>query len=641
MSNKLYTVGALVIALVLFGAVNIIANTRITSARLDLTDHKLFTLSQGTLNTVRGLEEPVNIKLYLSQKLATRLPSVSGYADRVRELLGEYALASEGKVNLTIIDPEPFSEEEDRAVSLGLQGIPISNGESTFYFGIVGTNGLDDIEQIPYLTTEREEFLEYDVTKLIYALGNPKRKVIGLLSTLPIDGMSQRAAMGGQQPQPWMILEQMEQIFEVQRIATTVKAIPQAVDVLMLVHPKNFSDTTLYAIDQFVLAGGRIVAFVDPNAEADAAQAIRGMPALPQASQLSKLLGAWGVDLDTTRSVGDLQLAMRVRSQRGDRTVTAEYPPWLNIPSQLQNPDDIVTGKLGNLTFGSAGALTPRDDATTTFTPLVRSTDGAMLIKNELIGPLADLEHLKREYRPDGQQYVLAARVQGPVKSAFDSVPQEGKGDGSETKDGKKAATERENSATHLTSAQDINLIIVADTDFLTDQFWVQVQGFMGQRMVVPIAANANLVINALENLSGSADLISVRSRGRFLRPFTRVNALRQDAELKFREKEVQLLKRLETTEKRLTELQTSEGEGALVMSEAQRQEIDNFRVEKVRIRKDLREVRRELHKDIATLEGWLKFINIGLVPILIAVGGLLLGAYRLRRRRVVRGAAA
>jgi ABC-type uncharacterized transport system involved in gliding motility auxiliary subunit len=267
----------------------------------------------------------------------------------------------------------------------------------------------------------------------------------------------------------------------------------------------------------------------------------------------------------------------------------------------------------------------------------VRSTESAMLIKNELIGPMADIESLRRAYQPAGESFVLAARIQGPAKSAFEVPPPAGEDAASDRPDGDRpgSAEGTPERAPHLAqSTEDINVIVVADTDLLQDEFWVQVQSFLGQRIAVPIAANANLVVNALENLSGSADLISVRSRGRFLRPFTRVNELRQTAELKFREKEVQLLERLQETELRLEELQKSEGETALVLTDAQRQAIESFRLEKVRIRTELREVRRELRKDIETLEAWLKFANIGFVPILIGIGGMVIGAYRIRRRR-------
>ena len=636
MNNRALTIGALLLGLVLFLAVNIVSNTKLTGARLDLTDHRLFTLSEGTIKTLQSLDEPVNLRLYLSMKLATRLPSVSSYAARVRELLSEYALASQGKINLTFVDPEPFSEEEDRAVSFGLQGVPLSDGESTFYFGIVGTNSLDDVKNIPYLTTEREEFLEYDITQLIYTLGNPTRKVVGILSSLPLDGMRPQAAMRGQQGTAWLILEQIQGLFETKMIAASAKRIPADVDVLMIVHPKNLSEATLYAIDQFTMDGGRVLAFIDPNAEADRAQAMRGMPPLPTSSNLGTLLNAWGIDIDTTKSVGELQLALRVRSQQAERVVTSEYPPWINIPQRLQNPNDIVTGKLGNLTFASAGAIQKLDGSSTTMTDLVRTTDSAMLIKNELIGPMADMAHLKRSFKPAGEPFVLAVRLRGPAKSAFDAPPKEKPDPKAKGTEDAAAKAANETPHTHIAkSKEDINIIVVADDDMLQDQFWVQAQNFMGPRLAVPIAANANFVINALENLSGSAELISVRSRGRFLRPFTRVNALRQEAELKFREKETQLLERLETTEKNLQALQRSEGEGGLVISAAQRQEIETFRNEKVRIRGELREVRRELRKDIETLEAWLKFSNIGLVPILIAIGGVLIGAYRVRRRRV------
>ena len=646
MGGRIYTIAGIVLAVAAFLALNMFANQALTRFRLDLTEHKHFTLSEGTRNIVAGLDEPVTLRLYVSRALAARLPSVSGYVARVRDLLEEYEHAAEGRIILTEIDPEPFSEEEDRAVAYGLQGIPLLDGESTFYFGLVGTNTLDDQEIIPRFSPEREEFLEYDLTKMIHTLGQAARPVIGLLSALPLDGQSRQAMMTGRPPQPWLILERIEELFEVRHLSPAdLERVEDDVDVLMVVHPKELPDRARYAIDQFVLGGGRALVFVDPNAEADMVPSVPGLPPIPGKSELEDLLAAWGLELDTTRTVGDMQIGVDVQAQVGDRVATIRYPVWLNVPAPLLNREDVVTAQLGNLTFGSAGALVPRPDAGVTVTPLASTTPmGAGLVDTNLVGAMANLERLLRDFRPDGAAYMLAVRVAGKAQSAFAEGPPEtaseqmtetgeGEGAGSTSAGGEEAAGADETPAPAHIGEGEINLVVVGDTDLLQDQFWVQEQNMFGQRIPFPISANGSFVINALDNLTGGGDLIGIRSRGRFLRPFTVVNELRQEAELRFRAKEKELLDRLKETEAQLAELRTGEG-GEVVLTEDQRDAIIEFTNERIRIRRGLRDVRHSLRKDIETLETSLKFINIGLVPVVIGIGGLLAGLHRMRRRR-------
>ena len=648
MGGRTYTIGGIVLAVAVFLALNMFANQALTRFRLDLTEQQLFTLSEGTRNIIAGLEEPVTLRFYVSRSLATRLPSVSGYVARVRDLLEEYEHAADGKVILTVIDPEPFSEEEDRAVAFGMSGIPLLDGESTFYFGLVGTNTLDDQEVIPRFTPEREEFLEYDLTKMVHTLGQAARPVIGLLTTLPLDGQSQQAMMMGRPPQPWLILERLEELFEVRRLAPgSLERVDEDVDVLMVVHPKGLSDTARYAIDQFVLGGGRALAFVDPNAEADMAPGIPGLPPIPGKSEFEDLLAAWGLTLDVTRTVGDMQLGADVQAQVGDRVVTIRYPVWLNVPAPLLNREDVVTAQLGNLTFGTPGALVPDPETGLSVQQLAATTaSGASLIDTNSVGPMADLEQLIRDFRPDGAAHILAVRVSGKSSSAFADGPPEtageaaaggGESEGDES-EGAESGTSEDAGAgddaapAHLAEGE-INVIVIGDTDMLQDRFWVQRQNLFGQSIPIPISANGSLVINALDNLTGSGDLIGIRSRGRFRRPFTVVNELRQEAELRFREKEQELLQRLEETDARLSELRTGES-GEVVLTEDQRNAIIEFTDERLRIRRELRDVRHALRNDIEALETWLRFINIGLVPIVIGIGGLLAGLHRMRRRR-------
>ena len=648
MGGRTYTIGGVVLAVAVFVAVNMFANQALTRFRLDLTEQRLFTLSEGTRNIIGALQEPVTLRFYVSRTLATQLPTVAGYVARVRDLLEEYEHAGRGRIVLTVIDPEPFSEEEDRAVAQGLNGIPLLDGESTFYFGLVGTNTLDDQEVIPRFSQEREEFLEYDLTKMIHTLGQAARPVIGLVSTLPLDGRNQQAMMMGRPPQPWLILERIEELFEVRHLAPAgLERVEEDVDVLMVVHPKGLSDATRYAIDQFVLGGGRALVFVDPNAEADMTPTVPGLPPVPGKSELEDLLAAWGLGLDTALTVGDMQLGADVQARIGDRVANIRYPVWMNVPGPLLNREDVVTARLGNLTFGTAGALVPAEESKVDVVRLAATTaSGAGLVDTNLIGPMADIEAMIRDFRPDGGAHLLAVRVNGTAASAFpdgppklggedasdeggDPAQSEGAGTGGS---GDAAAPADEAPPAHLADGE-VNLIVVADTDFLQDQFWVQQQNVFGHRLPIPISANGSFVINALDNLTGSGDLIGIRSRGRFRRPFTVVDELRQEAELQFREKERELLQRLEETEMRLTELRTGEGDEAVLTAE-QREAIEEFTRQRIRIRRELRDVRHSLREDIESLEAGLKFVNIGLVPVVIGIGGLLAGLHRMRRRR-------
>ncbi|MEE8286897.1 MAG: GldG family protein, partial [Gammaproteobacteria bacterium] len=352
MGTKALSIAGLVVALVLLFAVNILGNTVFTSARVDLTENRLYTLSEGTRNILAGLREPITIRLYLSQRLARNLPAINSYATRIKGLLGEYERASNGMVKVRIIDPEPFSEEEDRAVGYGLSGVPLDGGDEKLYMGLVGTNSIDDEDIIPFLSTSRESFIEYDITRMVYNLSSPELPVIGLLSSLPINGMGPQAALRGVTAPAWVVMEQVDELFEVQTIESDVSRIPDDVDVLLLVHPKQLSDSTLYAIDQFVLGGGRALVFIDPHSEAEQAPP-QAMPMLPasRSSELDKLLTAWGVESEPGKVVGDLQIAAKVRMQREQQILTIDYPVWLNVLPDLFDPDDTVTAELGNITF--------------------------------------------------------------------------------------------------------------------------------------------------------------------------------------------------------------------------------------------------------------------------------------------------
>ncbi len=624
----LLTGGGLLLAVVLFFAVNIVANTLLTSSRVDLTQNRLYTLSEGTLNILGRLEEPITLRLFLTRDVAALLPGISSYANRVREVLEEYERHANGMLEVRLVDPEPFSEDEDRAVGYGLSGVPLGDGDTVLYFGLVGTGSTDEEEVIAFFSVEREEFLEYDLTKLVHQLSQPKLQVVGVMSSLPLEGFGGGVpALAAPMAQPWVVLEQMRQLFEIRMLRPQDTTIPEEVDVLMLVHPKELSEQTLYAIDQFVLRGGRALVFVDPYAESDPAAAT----GIVAASDLNRLLQQWGLELVTGKVVADLPVATRIRTARDGRNVVLEYPVWMNVQPRQMDATDVVTSRLGNLVLATAGHLRPVDGAETTVVALIRSTPEAAEIDTIALGFDADPREILRGYRPGGAALTLAARVTGAVKSAFPEGAPAPEGGDAAAEPGSAAA----DAEAHLSASSDpVNVIVVADADLLQDRFWVQVQNLLGTSIAVPSAANGSFVVNALDNLSGSNDLISVRNRGSFARPFTLVQSIQLDAELRFRQKENELLAELQQTEERLRELDRQNPVDALVLSAEQREELARFRAEKVRLRTELRDVRHALHRDIERLESWTKFINIALMPLVIGVGGAVVGVTSVRRRR-------
>jgi len=640
--------GGLVLAVVLLFAVNIFSTAAFRSARLDLTEGQLYTLSKGTENILSTLEDPVTLRLFLSQKQATRLPQISAYATRVWELLEEYHRVSNGLVRVHTIEPESFSEEEDRAVAYGLTAVPLNEEGDSFYFGLVASGPTDTQALIPFFSPNREAFLEYDLTNLIHQVAYPDKKVIGLISSLPMDGMDEmdmRALQQGQKPEPWVILEQIRQYFEVRTLEKDSEKIPADVDIVMLVHPKGISKKTLYAIDQFVLRGGRALVFVDPYSEIDTQATGMSPSDTSSGSDLAPLFAAWGVDFSPAKVIGDRRLARRISFQTGSRAIITDYPIWLRLSATDMDTDDIITAELDSITLASPGRFRVIDGKGTRLIPLLQTTTNAKEFDAARVRFLTNPKDLLRDYQGTEEKYILAARITGQVQSAFpEGMPvdenkdkdkasaQEDKSHNADTKSGSKDTSP----PAHLAASKDdINVVVVADTDMLRDRFWVNVQTFLGTRIMQPTAANGTFVVNALDNLIGSNDLISIRSRGHFQRPFTRVDAIREEAESHFQQKEKELLDKLRDTERKLVELERGkQGDGALVLSVAQQREIERFRGEKLQVRQELRDVRHKLRKNIERMEDWLKFINIGLAPLLIGIGGMIAAVYWGRRKR-------
>jgi ABC-type uncharacterized transport system involved in gliding motility auxiliary subunit len=625
-----FGVGGLIALAVLFLGVVMLSNVGLRGVRLDLTQNKLYTLSKGTQQVLGDLKEPVNLYFYFSRDAAAKQsPLLMPYAARVREFLEEVSARAGGKVHLQVIDPQPFSDDEDRAAEFGLQSL--HPGGEALYFGLAGTNSTDGRSAIPTFTADREEFLEYDVAKLVQELGTPKKPVIGLLSSIGVQG--QFNPQTGQMGEPWPIYTQLQQLFAVRTLTADLDHIDKDVDVLMLIHPKQLAPKTLYAIDQFVMRGGRMLLLVDPNAGADlSGQDPRNPLAAAMAnhsSDLQPLLATWGVDYDATKVIGDLGRGLEVRANTS--TAPIRHIGILGLRHGDMDPKDVVTASLESINLATVGSLAARPGAKTTFEPLLLSSTSAEPLPAQRFNALSDPAALRDGFKSTGVRYTIAARITGPVDSAYPNGPpgDQKRGEGPPV--------------AHLAkSTTPANIVVIADTDLLMDYLWVQTRELLGQRIAQAFANNGDLIANILDNLSGSSALISVRGRASFSRPFERIEALKRQADDRLRAKALELQTELQQTESKLTELQTKRNDqSSLMLSPEQEAELKRFTAEKARVRKELRETERGLDVDINRLGSRLKVINIAIAPVLVAVAGVVILSLRRRRRTVSQGAAA
>ncbi len=618
-SQQQISVSSLAFLAVAFIAAVIISNQLLTGFKIDLTQNNLYTLSDGTVRMLENIDEPVNLYFYFSDKSTAGVPSLRSYANRVRELLEEFEDAADGNVNLQVIDPLPFSEDEDRAAQFGLQGVQLGGTPDPIYIGLAGTDMLDNLETIPFFQPDKEAFLEYDIARLIDNLANPERSTIGLVSGIDLTGSFDPQLR--RMRDPWVVYQQAQQQFDIRSLGAAFDEIPADIGLLWIVQPKNLSDTTLYAIDQFILRGGKALIFVDPLAGVDAVAMEgmpQGMPPMGQGSDLPLLFAAWGLEFSATDVVADAQLALPISTGMSQRPT--RHFGYLGVTADRMNDEDIVTADLSAINLATAGHFQLAEDSAATLEPLLSSSEVSATMPATRFNFLPDPSSLQDDFVPLGIEFVLAARVGGVLPSAFPDGPppttvSSENGDASVDN-----APVDDAAGEHLAeSIEPVNLIVVADVDMLSDPMWVQVQSFFGQRIANSFASNGAFVINAIENLSGSSDLIGVRSRASYTRPFTRVEAIRVDAEARFRETEQRLQSELADTERRLRELQSSrEDSGNILLSPEQQDEIDRFVDQRASIRQELRAVQRGLDRDIENLGTVLKIINIALVPLLL-----------------------
>ena len=609
--------GAVAALAIAFIGLTILFNDSLAGWQLDLTQDRLYTISPGTDRILKSIKEPIDLYFFYSAKTAESIPQIRPYGQRVHDFLEELTQRSDGMIHLHVIDPQPFSVEEDRAAELGVTGTAINDAGTKFYFGLAGTNSTNGQQAIPFFDPGKQRFLEYDVAKLVYQLAHPAKPVVAWLSTLPMTGGFD--PQSGRMRQPWAVYSQAQQLFDIRPLQPTATSIAPDVRVLVLVDPKNLAPATQFAIDQFALRGGHILAFVDPVAEADqsAGNPMQSMGA-DRASHMEKLLAAWGVDFNPGEVVADRGHALTVAMREGQPPV--EHLGILGLDGSSLSQSDVITSGLSNINVETAGYLTPAKGATVKFEPLIRSSADAEAMPAQRFAMLVDPATLLNGFKPTGQRYTIAARITGMVKTAFPDGPPQGV---------KLPAGQRDLKA----SVKPLSLVVFADTDLLSDYLWVRQQQLFGQNIAQAWASNGNLVLNALDNLTGSSDLISVRGREGFTRPFLRVEALHRAADARFHAQQEQLQQELQQTEQQLTLLQSKRNDkSALILTPAQEQEIEHFEAEKLAIRKQLRAVQAGLVSDIDKLGTELKVINIIVMPGLFALAALLIGALRRRR---------
>ena len=600
-----------VAATILFLGINILSNQLLVDLKVDMTSDKLYTLSSGTKAIIKSIEDPIDLKFYFSTKQFSGIPELKTHGQLTRDMLEEYVASSKGKLNLLIIDPEPFSEAEDEARHDGIRRIPLSPGRSG-YLGVVATDSTTGKITIPFLKPDDEIDLEYDLSKLILDLSKPERKKVGLISSLPVLGSTSIKKQNERAERPWAIYQLLDENYEIIRINYDSREIPDGIDVLLVLHPKNLPESTEVAIEKYTLKGGKLIIFVDPFAEADPTAPDPSAPGvIPNlSSNPKKLLAKWGVEMASRKVIVDPSLAVNVNfgTPEGPRKIL--YLPWLQLRPPHISLDSLFTRGLSVLNVGSAGSLQVIGETTTLKHRILLSvTENSGLMDSQDIIKTGNPSDLLNKYEKDKKYHAIAIHVSDGASNF-------------------KPATSNNNSE-HRTQVRtkndNLDVLIIADTDMLSNRFWIDGRRFASSGEIQAISSNANFLLNAIELYGGRGELINLRNRGKFSRPFKLVEELRRKAESKHREQEKELRAKLEETENRLEQIEQS-SDGMALLTEDQKNEIDQFRSEQKKTRKELRSVQHKLIREIEQLGNALKIINIGLIPFIILSIGLVVG---------------
>ncbi len=621
--KSLYSAGGAALVLLILIFINAIISQ--ANLRWDATEDNLYSLSEGTRNILSDMEQDVTIKVFYSDDNVNVPVHIKTYARRMLDFLSEYEYYSDGRVQVETYNPEPDSEAEDWARKYGIEPINIPTGDR-LYFGLVAV-AADQEEVIPSIDPTREAHLEYDITRIISRLQNPTKPRIGIISDLPVFGTPSMGMMQrGQGQEPWLYVEELRKTYDVEQIHSTATdpLSPDDYDLLILHYAKNAAPQLLYAVDQYVLAGGNLIVFADPFSVSDSTPS---QPGQVKSAIPTMLLSAWGVSMEENKVVVDFDYATRLRNRQNQ---VENNPVWLSVAPEGFNTEEISTAELESMLLPAAGAITKMEDATYSYEPLIRSSKNSAL--TESFRAQFGTQGLRREFKPTVDQYDLAVRIQGTFQTAFP----DGKPAGDEAGTEPDAEADTEAAEKGLTEGTErATIILVGDADLLFDSFYVNRQNLFGFQVAQVFNDNLNFLLNAGEMLTGSESLISIRSRGKFERPFTRVEELEKKAQARWLAREQELVRKVEETNRKLRQLEGQKDPSQeFIVSEKQEAEIEKFQEEKRRIQEDLKIVRRNLRADIEALGTKVKFINIFLVPLLVAFAGLGYALYRGKKGR-------
>ncbi|MEM5515911.1 Gldg family protein [Henriciella sp. AS95] len=617
MTPRAFQPAATALIVAIFVAVVLILQPVMRGARADFTEQKLYTLSDGTKNVLRSIDEPVDLTFVYTRRTGQEYPAVRAYATRIRELLDAYKAVAGPDLRIREIDPEPFSEAEDEALAAGIVAVD-TDGSDPLYFGLIGGNTVDDERVIPFLAPEQEETLEYDLTRLIARLDRPEPPTVGVLSTL--QGMS-----GDGRDSGYTFLQEIAKSFTLKEINEDFFSLPEDMDVLVMVHPPVLNDWQAWLVDQFILRQGRAIILVDPAAKTSQGSAFAGMGERQIRSDLGRFGDVWGVTLSDD-ALADTETALPIQAEAGEgRTTVLRHPLYLAAPPALMSHDSLITADLGRtVNFGAPGALILDEESPFETEVLVRTGPAPSWIPADRAVTELSAQDTLELYEAQDTAQPLAIRLHGALVSAFP--------DGAPTPDmpddavlAELARAEAEKSPPHIsTSERDAEILIVSDADMVDDGLYVNLENSTA------FADNGNFLMNALDVLSGDANLLSLRARASSRRPMTRVEAMRDAAQERFFDEQARLESSLEQSQARLQELQQVgstdgffEGDLKANLNDEERAELTQLREDIVETRSRLRSIERDFRREIDGLESWLKFINIFGGPIIIGAIGL------------------
>lgn len=610
---------AILLALVFLLAFNFASARLLVGLQVDLTEDQRYTLNPVTEQLLSDLQEPIVVRFYVSSELLARDSTFAQHAQRVGEMLETFAALSGGKLSLQRFDPKPYSPEEDLAVADGLQGYSLSGqGGDQIYFGLAATNSTDDRKNIPFFPLDRANYLEYDLAQIVLSLAQPEKPKLAYIGALGLLGDQENGF------QPQVAMQLMQQYYDVTFVNASTGGIPDDIAVAILAQPASLDEASAYAIDQFVMRGGRLLVFVDPFSEQAAAAAMaQYQPA--SASDLTAfrpLLAAWGAELQDNVIAADRLAARRVMANSGGQQVVTDYVAWLGLPAQAFASDDPLMGQMQLLNLNSAGILKPSADSGANFKALAATSSEGMALSIDDIAFMPNPIELLAHYQPGGERLPVIARLKGPMKSLYPAPPEALKARGE--------ADYADLVAKHLNQVDAGEVLVVADSDFLFDAAWLSTGG----GSVTPVANNGEFLLNALDELSGIAGLSALRGKSLIDRPFEVILQIQRDAELKYRTREQQLTDQISQAESEIGQLE-EDASGGVVLSEEQAATLEKLRVDLLQARRELRQVQLGLRQDLDAIVTKVQLVNIAGVPILVALMGFAVAfVHRWRARR-------